>query len=595
MSTRASAATACAWFATTAMSHSDSVAVRTRDGSISWTWSEYAERSRRAAAALSDLGVRRGDSIGLWLRNRPGFHAADAGAMLLGAVTASIDAAAGDEHVAHVVLDSGCRVLITEPAFLGTALAIRNGGLTALTTIILIEGAGPGVLEWDRLLARGDPSFDFAAACLRARPEDPITIAYTAGTAGTPKGVRVTHANVSAQVTRLVDALALTHGLRVVSALPTAMIAERLCSQYLPMRLGWEVTCCPDPTLAPAFMREVRPEFFFAPPGSWEALRRAAMARIDSADALRALDLVLERVHLRSSGRPIPPELTSACAAADGTYFAPLRARLGLGEIRHSLIGTAPCPVELTAFFHAIGLPAVELYGLAESTGVVSLNTTAPGLGHVGHALPGCEVRLSGRGEILVRGPVVAAAYQDGPDRERPTTTDDDGWLSTGDVGTFDADGALGILDRTDALIRSPHGHTVSPARVEASLRAASPLVGHACVVGRDRPYAVALLTLDGDGARRWANGRDLRAADLGVLANHPEVLGAVAAGVARANVGLEPPERIRRFLLLGADWERGSDELTQTGTLRRNVIVLKYAPEVHALYEGDGVEPTRH
>lgn len=591
MSTRASAATACARFATTATSYADCVAVRTRDGSISWTWSAYAERSRQAAAALSGLGVRRGDSVGLWLRNRPGFHAADAGAMLLGAVPVSIHTAARDEHVAHVVQDSGCRVLITEPAFLGTALAIRSSGITALSTIVLIEGAGPGVLEWDRLLADGDPAFDFAAACRQARPDDPITIAYTAGTTGPPKGIRVTHANVSAQVTGLIDALGLTDGLRVVSALPTATIAERLCSQYLPMWLGWEVTCCPDPALAPAFLREVRPGFFFAPPRTWEALRTAVMARIDSAESLRALDLALHRVHLRSTGQPVPPDLTSACSAADAAFFTPLRARLGLEDIRHSLIGAAHCPGELTAFFHAIGVPAVELYGLAESTGVVSLNTAAARLGHVGQPLPGCEVRLSQHQEILVRGPVIATAYQDGPQGERPVV-DVDGWLSTGDVGAVDADGELRILDRVDALIRGPEGHTVSPARLETALRAASPLVGHACVVGEDRPYAVALLTLDGDGARHWGNDHDLRGADLGVLVSHPEVLGAVAGGVARANVGLEPHERIHRFLLLGADWEPGSDELTQTGTLRRNVIFLKYAPELHALYEGDGVEP---
>jgi long-subunit acyl-CoA synthetase (AMP-forming) len=593
MSTRASAATACAQFAATAASCASAVALRTRDGSISWTWSDYAERSRQAAGALSALGVRRGDAVCLWLRNRPGLHAADAGAMLLGAVPVPIYTTAGDGHASHVIGDSGCRVLITESAFLGAALAIRSSGLTALGTIVLMEGAGSDALAWDAILADADPAFDHWPTALQARPDDPITIVYTAGSTGRPKGVRITHANVAAQVTALTDSLGLTHGMRVVSSLPTATIADRLCSQYLPMWLGWEVTCCPDPALAPVFLREVRPEFLFAAPWTWEALRVAFMARIDNAEALRALDLALHRVYLLDSAAEIPQELTAACAAADAAFFTPLRARLGLGDIRHSLMGAARCPPGLSAFFRAIGVPAAELYGLTESTGVVSINTAEGRTGHVGQPLPGCELRLSQEHEILVRGPVIATSYQDGPQAER-ASTDADGWLSTGDTGAIGPDGGLRIVDRIDALIRTQAGLILSPANVETALCAASPLVGHACVVGEGRPYPVALLTLDGDGARRWARDHELGGADLGVLANHPEVLGAVAGSVAEANLGLDAHERIRRFQFLGADWEPGGDELTQTSMLRRHVIACKYAPELEALYEGDGVEPTQ-
>lgn len=596
MATRASAATVCEQFAATAAAHASDVAVRTRDASISWTWAEYAARARRAAAALTGLGIEQGDTVGLWLRNRPAFHVVDAGAMLIGAVPTSIYTSSQDVHAAHVIRDSGCRVLITEPTFLGSALTIRNSGTTALETIILVDGEGPGATAWDDLLACADPDFDVDAASARVRPEDPICLVYTAGTTGPAKGVYLTHANVSAQVSALVEALALGRGLRVVSYLPMAAIAERLCTQYLPMALAWEVTCCLDPALVGVFLREVQPGFVFAPPRTWAALRATVMARIDTAEGLRALDAALQRVDLRRDGEPVPEGLTAACEAADATFFTPLRARLGLANAALTLMGAAQCPPELVAFFHAIGIPVMELYGLTEATGVAAVNSGADArIGSAGVPLPGLELRLSERSEVLLRSAFVATHRRaaDGA-TGLESNVDADGWFATGDLGSVDADGNLRILDRVDALISTSGGDTLSPARIEAAVRGASPLVGHACVVGDGRAYPVALLTLDGDGVREWARDHGLRGSDLGVLAAHPDLLGAVASGVARANETLDDHEQVRRFLLLGAAWPAGGDEVTSTLKLKRSLIAAKYAPEVDALYDGDGVEPAQ-
>lgn len=591
MSTRASATTVCEQFAATVQQRSTTVAIRTRDSSICWSWADYAERAGRAAAALANLGVRRGDRVGLWLRNRPGFHAADAGVMLIGGVSAAIYAAAGDRHAAHVIRDSGCRVLVTEPAFLGSALALRASRTTDLVHIVLIEGRAPDTLEWEALLADADDPVDLAAASRRARPADALTIAYTSGATGRPKGVVLTHENVAAQVRSLTAAVGMHAELRVVSTLPVATIAERLCAHYVPMWLGWEVICCPDPTLATTFIQELRPEFFFAPPPLWASLRAAVMARIDNAEALRALDAALLRVKLRREGAPVPADLDAACNASDRSLFAPLRARVGLGDVRHSLIGGAPCPVELVAFFHAIGVPAIELYGSAESTGVTTINVNDEGrIGHVGTTLAGCEIKLGPRNEILLRGDFIADHYQDGPDRLRPSKVD--GWLATGDVAAIDHYGTMRIVDRLDALFVTLEGELVSPSAIERALAAASPLVGQAFVFGDDQPHLVALLTLDGEGAREWARAHASDGSDLGVLADHHEVLGTVAAGVAAVNDGLLPHERVQRFILLGEEWRAGGDELTSALKLKRRGIERKYAPELDALYAGDGIEP---
>jgi long-subunit acyl-CoA synthetase (AMP-forming) len=594
MATRASAATVCAQFAATAAAHASDVAIRTRDASVCWTWADYASLAREVACGLAGIGVRRGDTVGLWLRNRPEFHVLDAGAMLLGAVPVSVFAGAEEAQVAHVLQDSGCRILVTEPAFLGVALTLRNRPDTALECIVLVSGEGPGTLSWDGLLAAADPAFDLDAATVAVQPDDPLCLVYTAGAAGPAKGVVITHANVFAQVAALVEVLRLGRGLSAVSSGPMSAIAERLCTQYLPMTLAWEVTCCPDPGLVSAFLREVRPGFFFAPPRTWEELRASIMARIDTAEGLRALDAALQRANRVRLGEPVGADLDAACDAADAAFFTPLRARLGLDRVRHPLIGAAPCPIELTAFFHAIGIPVMELYGLSEASGVATINATGDGrFGSVGHPLSGCEVRISEREEILLRAPFVATRRRAGPDATA-SNVDADGWFATGDLGTLDDDGTLHVLDRVDALLHTAGGHTVSPARIEALIRRTSPLIGSACVLGDGRAYPVALVTLSRAGAREWARDHGLKGSDLGVLAEHPELLGAVAAGIARANVALPDHEQVRRFLLLGEDWPAGGDELTTTLKLKRSRIERKYAPEVEALYDGDGVEPAQ-
>jgi long-chain acyl-CoA synthetase len=594
MATRASAATVCAQFAATAAAHASDVAIRTRDASVRWTWAEYAVLARQVAAGLAGIGVERGDTVGFWLRNRPEFHVLDAGAMLIGAVPVSVHAGSREVQAAQVVGDSGCRVLVTEPAYLGSALTLRNSGDTALEMIVLVNGEGPGALTWDGLLAAADPAFDVDAASAAVQPDDPLCLVYTAGAAGPPKGVLITHANVNAQVSALVEALGLRRGLSAVSFGPMSAIAERLCTQYLPMSLAWEVTCCPDPGLVCTFLRELHPGFFFAPPRTWDELRATVMARIDNAEGLRALDAALKRVHLIRRGEPVDPELTARGAAADAAFFTPLRARLGLDRVRHPLIGAAPCPVDLVAFFHAVGVPVMELYGISEASGVATINAAGDGrFGSVGQALPGCAVRISEREEILLRAPFVAA--QRLADHGRTASNvDADGWFATGDLGTLDDDGTLRVLDRVDALLHTVGGHTISPARIEALIRRTSPLIGSACIIGDGRQYPVALLTVNRAGAREWARDHGLKGSDLGVLAEHPDLLGAVAAGVARANVGLEDHEQVRRFLLLGDDWPAGGDELTTTLKLKRSRIEQKYAPEVEALYDGDGVEPAQ-
>jgi long-subunit acyl-CoA synthetase (AMP-forming) len=260
-----------------------------------------------------------------------------------------------------------------------------------------------------------------------------------------------------------------------------------------------------------------------------------------------------------------------AADVAAGSDPEAIRRRLGLDNLTAALTGAAPCPRAVIEFFASIGIPLREVYGLSETTGVVSLaaaNDVRPGT--VGPPLPSAQVRIGDDGELLVRGPLVMAGY-----RNRPQATaeaiDADGWLHTGDIARFEADGHLRIIDRKKELLINAAGKNMSPANIEARLKESSPLIGQACAIGDGRPYNVALIVLDPAAAATYPTPEELRAE--------------VEAGVERANARLARVEQIKRFAILTDEWLPDSDELTPTMKLKRRPIAAKYAPQIEALY----------
>ena len=237
-------------------------------------------------------------------------------------------------------------------------------------------------------------------------------------------------------------------------------------------------------------------------------------------------------------------------------------------------MGAAPTPREVIEFFHAIGVPLAELWGMSETTGYGTCNPPEKiKIGTVGPVSPGAEIKLADDGEVLIRGPVVTSGYRNQPDKTREAI-DDEGWLHTGDVGQFDEDGYLTIVDRKKELIISAGGKNMSPANIEAKVKASSPLIGQAIAIGDGKPYNVALITLDPDVAP-------------GFVEQHGEeaVEAEVQRGVDAANEQLGRVEQIKKFKLLRTEWEPGGDELTPTMKLKRKPIHEKDASEIEALY----------
>jgi long-chain acyl-CoA synthetase len=556
-------------FQLTARAHPDRPALRLKEGGFAMTWGEYADKVRRVAAGLAGLGLGPGQAMGIMLTNRPEFHWYDAAAMHLGATPFSVYNTYAPQQIQYQLGDAGARILVTEQAFVD-----RVEGLEGIDHLIVVDGDVD--LESE---AAGD--FDFEAAWRAVEPDDVLTLIYTSGTTGPPKGVQLSHSNLVAAVQGFDQVIAFPADGRVISWLPMAHIAERACSHYLPMLLGFTTTCCADPRQVLGYLPEVKPTWFFAVPRIFEKLKaaiEAGMAAEQDEDRRKAgewaLDVGLRKVRLEQAGEPVPEELEREYAKADDLVLSKLRAMLGLDAIESINVGAAPTPREVIEFFHAIGVPVAELWGMSETTGYGACNPPDKiRIGTVGPPAPGAEIKLADDGEVLIRGPIVTSGYRNQPEQTREAI-DPEGWLHTGDVGELDEEGYLKIVDRKKELIINAAGKNMSPANIEAKIKTASPVIGQAIAIGDGRPYNVALITLDPDVAPAYAGQHGEEA-----------LLAEVERGIGEANEQLARVEQIKRFKLLDDEWQAGGDELTPTMKLKRKPIHQKYAKEIEALY----------
>ncbi len=573
-------------FQHTAAKAGDRVAIRTLGDTVTWTWSEYAQRVEEMAAAMTAHGVARGDTVGVMLTNRPEFHVIDSAAMHLGAAPFSVYNTSPASLIETLIANSGCRVIFTEVAFLP---AVGAAAQTVGIDVVVVDEEEPVFGEGlSTYLSRRDPAFDFASHWRAVGPDDLLTIIYTSGTTGAPKGVEVTHANMLATLNGYLSAIEFPAEGRVLSWLPMAHVAERGCSHYLPMTSGYTTTCCPDATQLLPYLQDVHPTWFFAVPRAWEKLRAGMQAMVagePDEQKKRALTWGLEVARRRFEAAQqgeVPADLAAEYEMADEMVLSKMRAAVGLDQLAVANAGAAPSSVEVLAFFHALGIPVSELWGMSESCAAGCVNP--PGdikLGTVGPALPGFEIRTAPDGELLLRGPGVMRGYRGDPELTA-ATIDDEGWLHTGDVGTIDDDGYVTIVDRKKEILITSAGKNIAPARVEALVKGASPLIGQVVAVGDGRNYLVALITLDPQMVGAWAGSQGIDPAE---AMTSPQIQAAVAAAVAKANADLTRPEQIKDFTILHDDWVPGGDELTPTMKLKRKNVMDRYARVIDDLY----------
>jgi long-subunit acyl-CoA synthetase (AMP-forming) len=560
-------------FRLTVEDHPDRVAVRTKDDEVSLTWAQLRERVDALAGGLAKLGVRRGDTVALMLGNRPEFHIADLAAMTLGATPFSIYQTFTPAQIAHVVGDAGAKLAIVEEAHLEAFRAADTG----VDTVIAVEA----------LDEVSDPSFDAEPHRSAAQPDDIVTLIYTSGTTGPPKGVQITHSNVMA-IGRVADSIVrFPDGSRVISWLPAAHIAERNAHHYLPIMFAMTVTTCPNPREIVSYLPAVKPTWFFAVPRIFEKLKAGLEGHLSTQgeQTVGWLTAARRKVELEQAGEPVPDDVAATAAEGDEQLFSGLRAMLGLDQAVAVNAGAAPTPRDVLVFFHAIGIPLAELWGMSETTGVGAVNPPERvRIGTVGPPSLGVEMKLADDGELLVRGDVVMAGYRNQPDKTAETI-DPDGWLHTGDIAAIDADGYVSIVDRKKEIIINAAGKNMSPANIESTLKGAGPVIGHVAVIGDGRPYNTALIVLDSDFAPALAAQAGIEGRTLEQLAEEPAIVAAVQAAVDKGNAELARVEQVKKFTIVPGDWLPGGDELTPTMKLKRRPIHEKYTADIEAMY----------
>ncbi len=570
----------CEAFQLTAAEWADSPALRFKDSDYEASWRDYAEAVRKRAAGLAALGVKRGDTVGFMLVNRPALHLTDCAAMHLGATCFSLYNTSSPEQIEYLVRDAGNRVIVTEQGFLETVLAAREK-VDSLEHVVVVDGEAPeGTISVEELERMGDPGFDFESSWKAVEPQDVLCLIYTSGTTGAPKGVQLTHANM-VSVWQACDEVQQTKpGGRMISYLPSAHIADRWAGLYAQMLYGTCVYCCPDPRQMVAYSIEVKPTVWGGVPRIWEKLKAAIEVGIaaEANEAKReateaAIELGLRRARALMDGG-VPEELQAEWEQADERVLSGIRAMLGLDQVESFVVGAAPTPPEVLEFFLGLGIEIRETWGMSETTAITTLNPPgAVRVGTVGPPIPNTEVKLAEDGEVMVRGPQVMAGYRNLPEKTAEAL-DGDGWLRTGDVGEFDDAGYLRIVDRKKELIINAAGKNMSPANIEAKLKAATPLIAQAVAIGDNRPYNVALFALDAE-----------TLAARGLSVHDADVANEIERAVEAANARLARVEQIKRYEILDGEWAPGGDELTPTMKLKRRPIERKYADEIEQLY----------
>ncbi|WP_370062583.1 long-chain fatty acid--CoA ligase [Mycobacterium sp. MAA66] len=567
------------------------------------TWKDMRDNTLDVAAGLIELGVNPGDRVCIMGSNRIEYVLADSAALHAGAIPVSIYATLAPSQITWYARQAAPTVVVLEGAAelqRWTEALADDIVLQSLRQVVVIDDRGDGdQISWSSLVASGRLRRETSPAELDERvagvqPDDPVTILFTSGTTGDPKGVVLTHANV------LYEAAASAHAAKfdepgiTLSYLPFAHIAERMLGLYVPQVQGGHVHLIGDPGQLVGSLVQVRPTRFFGVPRVWEKIMTAVSARLAAetdearkaavADAMTVGRRYVES--LQNSGRP-SAELAEQFARADSLVLRPMRALLGLDRAEWTVSAAAPMPPEVANFFAGLGLRMLDVYGMSETTSAVAAGTNADfRLGTVGKALPGVEVVLAEDGEILTRGPVTTPGYYRNPDATAGLV-DADGWVHTGDIGSFDAEGYLQVVDRKKEMIITSSGKNIAPSAIENRLKE-SPLIGHAMVVGDGRSYLVALLTLDAEIAPLLAARLGIGDVSIAALAADERILAQVRAAVEATNGRVSRPEQIKAFELLPVEWTAESAELTPTLKLKRRVVAERYAEVIDALYQRD-------
>jgi long-chain acyl-CoA synthetase len=554
---------------------------------------EFLRRIARLSNALDELGVKTGDRVGLFAPNRPEWHIADFAILGLGAADVPIYFNESPDRMVYILNHSGAEVVVAAGEMQSRRLLECRDRLTSVKHIICAAAPadlGEGILRFETLVAAtGDAAIaEYRLRAARVTPGEIATIIYTSGTTGEPKGVMLTHNNLSSNEETSVGPYRMNPADKAVSFLPLSHVYERVTA-YAYLFHGVPVAYVERMEDLPQALLEIHPTLSAAVPRVFEKLYTNIIQKGHESTGLKrrifdwATRVARDAVRWKAYGEEAPSGLHLRWKIADRIVFSKIRAGIG-GGFRAFISGGGPLARELAEFFWAVGVPVYQGYGLTETSPVVSANY--PGnnkLGTVGQPIENVNVRIAEDSEILVQGPCVMKGYYLKP-AETSAVISPEGWLATGDIGRLDEEGFLYVTDRKKDLFKTAAGKFVAPQPIENTLKM-SPLILNAVLVGDAYKYIAALVVPNFANVEAAARQQGRTFSSHEQIAADPWVHELIGREVAQINEKLAQYETIKRFALLDHDFTFDGGQLTYTLKLKRRVIAERYAKIIQELY----------
>ncbi|MFO6451215.1 MULTISPECIES: AMP-dependent synthetase/ligase [unclassified Aeromicrobium] len=574
-------------------------AFRYPDADENWhslTWTQSGEKVTKLAAGLVALGIEPEERVAIASGTRIEWILSDLAINSAGAATTTVYPSTVTNDVVYILADSESRVVFAEDDSQVAKLREGRSELPQVAKVVVYEGETDGdwVISFQDLLDLGEKHLADHPGVVQERiaatgPESLATLIYTSGTTGRPKGVRLVH-----------DCW--TYEGAAVAA-PGFLSIDDLEYRWLPMahsfgkvllttQLAVGFPCAVDGRVPKIVenLAVVKPTFMGAAPRIFEKAygRIVGMMEEEGGPKLKLFHWA-ERVGLQVSrltraGKPVPLPLKVQHAIADRLVFSKVRDRFG-GRVRFFISGAASLSTDIAEWFHAAGILVLEGYGLTEtSAGAVVAHPDDFKIGTVGRPFPGSEVKIAEDGEVLIKGPNVMRGYHN-LETESASALTDDGWLATGDIGEFDADGFLRITDRKKDLFKTSGGKYVAPSHIEGIFKAVCPLASQMVVHGNDRKFCSALITLDPDAVDGWAEHHGMAGKSYQEIVSSPGIQQQIAQDVEELNAKLNPWETIKKWAVLDHDLSIESGEITPSMKVKRRVVEERYADVLDGFY----------
>ncbi|MHA7264478.1 AMP-dependent synthetase/ligase [Arthrobacter sp. TMN-37] len=560
-----------------------------QDGAGQWNdirATEFREQVEAVAKGLIASNVQPGDRVAIMARTRYEWALADFAIWFAGAVPVPVYETSSPAQVAWILSDSGAVAAFVESARHENVVreAAASAGTSALAHVWQIDGTGLETLKTAGTLVEDSTLADRRSL---ADLDDIATIIYTSGTTGRPKGCELTHGNFVELSENAAAALSeVAHeGARTIMFLPLAHVFARFIS-VLCVASGATVAHTSDVKNLLPDLQSFKPNFILAVPRVFEKVYNNSMLKAEDGGKGKifhaGVDVAIAWSKADQAGK-VPLALRAKHALFDRLLYGKIRAAMG-GKVKYAVSGGAPLGDRLGHFFHGIGLLVLEGYGLTETTAPLTVNTPQKiKIGTVGAPLPGIAVKIADDGEILAKGVAVLRGYFNRPDLTAENFVD--GWFRTGDIGELDDDGYLRITGRKKEIIVTAGGKNVVPAMLEDTIRA-NAIVSQCVVVGDQRPFISALITLDEEALPGWLERHQLPAGtSMEEAVSHPAVLAEVQALVDEANKTVSQAEAVKVFRIVPTDFTETSGHLTPSLKIKRAQVLTDYSDIVEDIY----------